>query len=157
MLCRRSEFSFRSSRFFFSVALIGAVKNVFKTLCMRVWSPGARVGQAWLNVEAMKGTLVVGPPDATFGGKGIGMGTLGFTKGDVGNGGNERSSVVSPGMRRIVTFGIKGALSIRNQFGGGASAIMCRERSRISCSLKMKKYQQREPVKLTSIPMARCR
>lgn len=80
---------------------------------MRVWSPGARVGQAWLNVEAMKGTLVVGPPDATFGGKGIGMGTLGFTRGDVGNGGNERSSVVSPGMRRIVTFGIKGAFCIK--------------------------------------------
>jgi hypothetical protein len=45
----------RSCIFFaFWALLIGAWKNAPKMVCMRVLSPGARVGHAWLKVLWMK-------------------------------------------------------------------------------------------------------
>lgn len=66
---------------------------------MRVGSPGARVGHAWLNVDAMNGMSL---PDAS--GKGIANGTFGFVVADVGRGGKARSDDVRPGMSSVTTF-----------------------------------------------------
>ena len=45
-------------RRFFSSPLTGPWKNVPRTEYILEWSLGARVGQTWLNVEAMKGSGV---------------------------------------------------------------------------------------------------
>jgi hypothetical protein len=47
-----------SVRLSFSSPLTGPRKNVPRTEYILVWSPGARVGQAWLNVKEMNGSGV---------------------------------------------------------------------------------------------------
>lgn len=54
----------------------------------------------------MKGTPIAEP---VWDGIGIGIGTLGLTRGEVGMGGIESNSVVNPGMNRVTTFGIADA------------------------------------------------
>jgi hypothetical protein len=88
------------------------VKIELITLCILYWSPGARVGQAWLNVVAMKGihaavdtstvplSLGKGGSDA----RGIDIGKLGLEVADVGKGGSESISGVSPGTKRTTTL-----------------------------------------------------
>jgi hypothetical protein len=66
---------------------------------MRVRSPGARVGQAWLNVDAMYGMSLL-----EVSGKGMESGKFGFIVADVGRGGSARSDGVRPGMSRVTTF-----------------------------------------------------
>jgi len=66
-----------------------------------VASPGARVGHAWLNLDAMKGSKVPGGE-----GNGIWTGTLGLSMGDVEIGGSEIDSPVTPTVRRTTTFWI---------------------------------------------------
>jgi hypothetical protein len=70
---------------------------------MRVKSPGARVGHAWLKVEAIKGKADEDPGV----GRGIAIGTFGFEVATVGSGGRPRSSGVNPGINRVTTFWIK--------------------------------------------------
>jgi hypothetical protein len=66
---------------------------------MRVGSPGARVGQAWLNVDAINGMSVL---EAS--GSGMESGTFGFAVADVGKGGSASSDGVRPGMSSVTTF-----------------------------------------------------
>lgn len=75
--------------------LTGPLKNVENTECIRYESPGARVGHAWLNVEASHGT-----PDATLFGSGMESGILGFLVADVGRGGSDSMSGVIPGINK---------------------------------------------------------
>jgi len=70
---------------------------------MRLWSPGARVGHAWLKVDVMKG-IVGSVVEVDLGGYGIESGKLGFDVADVGKGGRERSDGVRPGISRVTTF-----------------------------------------------------
>ena len=72
-------------------------------LCIRVWSPGARVGQAALKRDAMKGT---GQGDSSVA-SGIDMGTFGFAIEDVGSGGRDNISFVNPGTSNATTFCIE--------------------------------------------------
>lgn len=114
---------------------MGALKNVDKTLCIRVESPGARVGHAWLKVEEMNGSLGgcwIPVSDTSRGGKGIDKGKFGLVIAEVGKGGRPRMSEVIPGTRIVTTFVINEAFSTLSQLGGGASEMMCRARSRIS-------------------------
>lgn len=76
---------------------------------MRYWSPGARVGQAWLNVAAIKGTFGGGPASGVLGKSGIDNGIWGFTVADVGSGGSDKTSDVKPGMSSATTFSMSGA------------------------------------------------
>lgn len=92
------------SRFFFSSPLTGPWKNAFKTECMRVWSPGARVGHAWLNVFLMKGKPEDESSAGPAGGSGTARGKLGFAVAEVGRGGSEMMSGVMPGNRIATTF-----------------------------------------------------
>lgn len=71
---------------------------------MRVGSPGALVGQAWLNIEQMKGTPEDDPGTGKPGGKGTERGRFGLAVADVGKGGRARRSGVRPGMRRATTL-----------------------------------------------------
>ena len=75
---------------------------------MRVWSPGARVGHAWLNVLAMKGILAapVLEPTSADERRGIESGRFGFTVADVGSGGRLSRSGVNPGTSKVTTFWI---------------------------------------------------
>ena len=82
---------------------MGPWKNAVKMLCMRVWSPGARVGHAWLKVEAIKGM----PEEAPGAERGIASGTFGFEVAEVGSGGRPKSSGVNPGIKRVTTFWIR--------------------------------------------------
>jgi hypothetical protein len=66
---------------------------------MRVGSPGARVGQAWLNVDAMNGISLL-----EISGNGMESGIFGLMVADVGRGGSARSDGVRPGMSRVTTF-----------------------------------------------------
>lgn len=66
---------------------------------MRVGSPGARVGHAWLNVDAIYGMLLL---DSS--GRGIANGKFGFAVADVGKGGRARSDGVKPGMSSVTTL-----------------------------------------------------
>ena len=109
-----SQSFLKESRLFFSSVLTGPVKKEFITLCILFWSPGARVGQAWLNVVAMKGiqaavdTSVVSVSLGIGGdARGMAMGTLGLEVAEVGKGGNERISGVSPGAKTTTTLWIK--------------------------------------------------
>jgi len=66
------------------------------------------VGQAWLNVLAIKGILgafvsEISENDGN-GRRGIDMGRFGFEVADVGNGGSDNNSGVSPGTSRATTF-----------------------------------------------------
>jgi hypothetical protein len=111
---------------------------------MRVASPGARVGQAWENVRAMKGTPPYnaaassdggsteegrsGRSDTVGGGgsdgRGMGMGRLGFFVAEVGRGGSERTVDVKPGTRRTTSFWMLCVFCTLIQLGGGESAMM---------------------------------
>jgi len=73
---------------------------------MRVWSPGARVGHAWLNVEAMNGMVWRGAPSEGAGGRGIARGRLGFDVAVVGKGGKDSMSGVRPGIQRATALWI---------------------------------------------------
>lgn len=88
-----------SMRLFFSSLLRGPWKNAPRTEYMRVWSPGARVGQAWLNVEAINGNSVC----ESFG-SGIAQGIFGLAVAEVGGGGKERKSESIPGINSATTF-----------------------------------------------------
>jgi hypothetical protein len=66
---------------------------------MRVGSPGARVGQAWLNVDPMYGISLL-----EVSGSGMESGTFGFAVADVGRGGRPSSDGVRPGTSRVTTF-----------------------------------------------------
>jgi hypothetical protein len=79
--------------------VIGPEKNSDMMECMRVASPGARVGHAWLNLDEMKGITVVLVP-----GSGTAKGKFGFAVADVGSGGRASCSCVRPGMRMATTF-----------------------------------------------------
>lgn len=92
------------SRLFRSSPVTGPWKNALSTECIRVWSPGARVGHAYVNVEEMNGTLGEASSDGCAGGNGTARGTLGFEVAEVGRGGSARMSGVSPGIRRATTF-----------------------------------------------------
>ena len=74
---------------------------------MRVWSPGARVGHAWLKVLAMKGILAAAEEEGSWfedaDNKGIDKGRFGFEVAEVGSGGSERISGVKPGTKRATT------------------------------------------------------
>ena len=122
-------------RFFFSSPLTGPWKKEPRTEYILVWSPGARVGQAWLKVEAMNGRDVFESP-----GSGIATGILGFAVAEVGSGGRARKSGRMPGINSATTFCIDRAFCgvsdaceneqekkrtwILTQLGGGASAMM---------------------------------
>ena len=77
---------------------------------MRVWSPGARVGHAWLKVVAMKGIfsarLCDSDDDEADDGasRGIEIGRLGLAVAVEGGGGRESRSGVRPGTRSATTF-----------------------------------------------------
>lgn len=73
---------------------------------MCVWSPGARVGHAWLNVDAMNGILGQETPSVGMGGRGIARGRLGFDVAVDGNGGKDSTSGVRPGIQRVTTLWI---------------------------------------------------
>ena len=131
-------------RLLFSSPLTGVWKKVLRTECMRVASPGARVGQAWEKVRAMNGT----PPysaaassewgstdegrsedsDGVGGGgsdgRGMGIGRLGFFVAEVGGGGRERTVDVKPGTRRTTSFCMLCVFCTLIQLVGGESAIM---------------------------------
>ena len=93
-----------SMRLFFSSPLTGPWKNVPRTEYILYWSPGARVGQAWLNVEAMNGSGVLD----TFG-SGIAIGMCGLAVAEVGGGGRARKSGRMPGIKSVTTFCMNGA------------------------------------------------
>ena len=90
------------SRRFFSSPETGPWKNAFSTECIRNWSPGARVGHAYVKVDCMNGTPDV--PTASACGNGTCRGRFGFAVADVGRGGRWRMSGVSPGMSRATTL-----------------------------------------------------
>ena len=69
---------------FFSSPVTGTWKNAERAENIFVVSPGARVGHAWLNLDAIKGNKVPGGE-----GNGISTGTLGLSIVDVEIGGNE--------------------------------------------------------------------
>lgn len=62
-------------------------------------SPGARVGHAWLNFDAMYGMSLLASS-----GNGMEIGTFGLEVADVGIGGRASSERVRPGIRRATTF-----------------------------------------------------
>ena len=72
-------------RLFFSSPETGPWKNAFSTECIRNWSPGARVGHAYVKVDCMNGTPDV--PAASACGSGTCRGRFGFAVADVGSGG----------------------------------------------------------------------
>ena len=93
---------------FFSFPLTGTAKNVLSTLCICVWSPGAR---AWLKVVAMNGifsTRLCGAPDDEESddgaSRGIEIGKLGLAMSMASDGGRKSRSGVSPGTRSATTF-----------------------------------------------------
>ena len=86
-------------RRFFSSPLTGPWKKELRTEYILLWSPGARVGQAWLNVEATNGRGV----DDSFG-SGIAIGIFGLTVAEVGGGGKARNSGCMPGINSATTF-----------------------------------------------------
>lgn len=55
----------------------------------------------------MKGTVGGGSDEGSLGNRGIESGRFGFTVADVGRGGNESRSGVSPGTSRATTFCIR--------------------------------------------------
>ena len=67
---------------------------------MRFWSPGARVGHAYVNVALMNGT----PGGAFSVGRGTCSGRFGLEVAEVGRGGRERTSGVNPGIRSTTTL-----------------------------------------------------
>jgi hypothetical protein len=83
---------------------MGPWKNVLRTENMRKWSPGARVGHAWLKMEAINGmrmlSALVSP------GRGMEMGKLGLDVAEVGRGGRERDGPVTPGIWIATNFSI---------------------------------------------------
>jgi hypothetical protein len=93
-----------ASLFFFSCALMGPWKNVLRTENMRKWSPGARVGHAWLKMEVMNGMRI--SCALVSSGRGIGMGRLGLDVAEVGSGGRERDGPVTPGIWIAISFSI---------------------------------------------------
>lgn len=85
---------------------------MLRTEYICVWSPGARVGHAWLNVDAMNGSSGVdldagGTLDVE--GRGIDSGMFGLEVADVGRGGREIRERVRPGIRRVTTLFIERA------------------------------------------------
>ena len=126
-------FSFR----FLSAWLIVQLKNVLKTLCIRYWSPGARVGQAWLNVVATNGMAAAVsafsfPCVDWLPSSGIDSGRFGLCVAIVVMGGMPSMSLVNPGTMRTTTRCTSPPFSTFSQFGGGTSARRCNERSRMS-------------------------
>ena len=89
-------------RRFFSSPETGLWKKPPNTECIRVWSPGARVGHAYVNVDWMKG--IPEDVEASGWGKGTCSGRFGLAVADVGGGGRERRSGVRPGIRRATTL-----------------------------------------------------
>ena len=76
------------------------------------WSPGAGVGQVWLNVEAMKGS---GASDLL--GSGIVIAMCWLAVAEVGGGGRARKSGSMPGIKSVTTFCMDGAFSNLTRFG----------------------------------------
>ena len=76
------------------------------------WSPGARVGQAWLNVEALDGSGVF-----DLLGSGIASGMWGLPVAELGDRGRARKSGSMPDIKSVTTFCMDSALSILTQFG----------------------------------------
>lgn len=127
----------------FSSPLTGPWKKELRTEYILVWSPGARVGHAWLKVEAMNGMGV-----CESDGRGMESGMFGLAVADVGSGGIERKDDKIPGINRATTCWIDRGFyengvarmkehktrseehtSILTQLGGGASAMMCNTKS----------------------------
>ena len=84
---------------------------MLSTMSIRVWSPGARVGHAWLKVVAMKEIFSARPCDAPDDdeaddgtSRGIEIGKLGLAVAVAGGGGKESRSGVGPGTRSATTF-----------------------------------------------------
>ena len=75
--------------------------------CILEWSLGARVGQAWLNVEATKGS---GAFDVL--GSGIASGMCGLAVAEVGDEGRARESGSVPDIKSVTTFCMDSAFSI---------------------------------------------
>ncbi len=99
------HFSLWATLLFFSSPLIGPLKNVLSTLCMRVWSPGARVGHACVKVVAMNGIqAAIESAFWDFERRGIEIGRFGFEVAAVGKGGSSKTSGVNPGIRTATTF-----------------------------------------------------
>lgn len=142
---------------FLSSPVTGTWKNADRAENIFVASPGARVGHAWLNFDAIKGSRVPGGE-----GNGISTGTLGLFIADVEIEGNEIDSPIMPTVRMTTTFWIDRGFYVRSfnigqvqermrvltstltQLGGGASATRCRTRSRISY-WRDKSSRSREP------------
>jgi hypothetical protein len=101
---------------FFSSPLMGPVKNELRTLCMRVLSPGARVGHAWLNVLATKGICRAVFSTSMSAGvrRGIEIGRFGFAVATVGSGGRASISGVRPGTRSATTLLMRWAFCSRD-------------------------------------------
>jgi hypothetical protein len=100
-MTKHLQFTLSCCRRFLSSPVTGTWKNAERAENILVVSPGARVGHAWLNLDAMKGTKVpVGE------GNGISTGTFGLSMADVEIGGKEMAVPVNPTARRTTTFWI---------------------------------------------------
>ena len=86
-------------RRFFSSPLTSPWKNVPRTKYVLEWPPGARVVQAWLDVEAMKRS-------GTFDllGSGIVIAMCGSAMAEVGGNGRARKSGNMPDIKSVTTF-----------------------------------------------------
>ena len=99
---------------------------------MRVWSPGARVGHAWLKVVVTNGMLLGLASD----GRGMATGRLGLDVAEVGKGGSDNEGPVTPGTRSATTRSIALAFC---QARGESEPIACR-------GLTGRSYLDLEPV-----------